>query len=258
MTRATATPFWLLLALAGNLAACGRDKTDDGLRSAAPEGARPAAKFRIVLPPPTPNGPQATLTVGLSGEHIARVRGADDIAVEGGEAVAGRKRAFRLRAHETELQRLQIGGAAVLVRVPPGAEMRLADQPCFGWELAVPWLDSHLHATLPDADGNCSERSIKQLADYRCPAGAEADGHCCFSKSVLSFAGAGDALRAVTGPGGGTVELRDDETIEVVAGGCGFYEAETANDKVNLAIGFGKRWQIDIDERGIISGRVLP
>ncbi len=244
--------------------ACGKDEAKRQA-PAQPSAARPeqtqpasgATRFRIALPAPEADGPSATLTIGLTGEFLASAHGADDVTVEGGEAVPGRKRAYRLRAHARELQRLRIGGTTVLVRVPPDAEIRLADQPCFGWELIAPWLEAGLHITRPGEGGTCPPGTSKQLEDYRCPAGASADGYCCHRTSAISFAGSADRLRAIEGPGGGVVELGPGDAIDIVSGGCGFHSAKSASETVGLAIGYGKSWHIDIDDRGRVSGRLL-
>jgi len=259
-TRSPKRTFVLLSVCA--LIACGKSKPEQTDQTEAVQAEQPAPpsgkKFRVVLPAPVEGKRTADLSIRLTGEFLEEVHGADGVSVEGGVPEPGMKHMYRVHADDSELQRMEVGGTQVLITIPPESSMAIGDQPCFGWEMKSARFDPGLHAGQPRSDGFCYKGWSKVAADYRCPAPTVVDEHCCLQTAVLSFGDSAGRVKELTNPGGGEEQLWDDGTIEIIPGGCGFYTAKTAAGEVGLAIAFGEKWELAIDETGVVTGKAVP
>ncbi len=241
----------------------------------APVAREPCGGRGIVVrvTPPEPGGPVATLRGTFAGEGM----GADAewtclIRGDGGRLVHGEFRT-QVRAHATDLQRVDVARRPILVRIPPRGELRIHYHPCANWQLAADWLDDgtmdrertvHALRSQPCPNGFIGGGDIHEADDARC---GSAEGPCAFRRCVraarLAFEGApGTSLAFVddVNPDGEPLQrLRAGaSTAWAPYGGfCPqFTEIATGRERVRIAPGVGERWILRVDDQGTLGGTV--
>ena len=193
-------------------------------------------------------------------DQVELVRGDDDHLVHG---------EFRtdVRADATALQSIVVGARTVLLRIPPGGELRIGYHSCANWVLAAAWLDDGtmdapgaVHALRSERcpDGFVAGGDVHEADDPRC---GSVEGTCAFRRCVraarLAFEGAPAA--SLTLDDGALQRIPADGSIEWApyGGFCPrFTEIAMGRERVSIAPGVAERWTLRIDERGALVGTV--
>jgi len=188
------------------------------------------------------------------------------------EVAPGVTRAFEIQAHPTWLQELVVSGHRLLVHAPPGAQLRIADQPCFGWQLQAagtdPWTDDDDHVECVGAEDACPEGfqpapgpalaldpvcSLPAKPDrcIRQPAFRVGLQRAPWPRGLPPAAPTTDETRIVGR------DLTQGEVYRAPLSHCGLVELRTRDEVVLLGFALGAKWSITLDPDGNVrSGRV--
>lgn len=211
-------------------------------------------------------GKTATLQASFDGDGaLARARNVCLIG-DGRPRLVSDTVTTQIRADDETLQRIEIDGRPLLLRIPPGETVQIRHHDCSDWIVEAEWLD----------DGTMTPRSSVAYgrADQPCPAGFvdggeihEADDrrcggvdHCewrrCLRAATLRRASSSDT--PIVLHGGPRIPLGEEPHATTPYGGfCPVFEMlETPTETALIAPGFGEHWVLDVDEEGRLQGRI--
>ncbi len=244
---------------------------DQAETEADPTACDNAIKLMVNEPSPKDiqDGHVALLTASFGGAGVGMRANRICLLAKSGNRLVDDTLQTQIRAHPTELQRLIIDGTIVLLRVPPGRQLRIRYHDCVDWALGGDWFDPGTMEPGPLVKYGRAGRScepgfvhggpIHEADDPRCRNQDACQWHRCVRSASISLSSQLSGARALwLLDGKKAVELGEEaQEIPPYGGLCPHLsKVKTVSEEALIAPGLGEHWLVAVDRNGRLSGTV--
>lgn len=217
-------------------------------------------------------GNVATVRGSFSGDGMGK--DADAVCVESGgiRTAHGAQFSAEVRASATELQRITIYGAPILIGIPPGGELTVAYHPCMNWQLGAAWLDDesdmdpkvarYVKRAAACPTGFVDGGEVRGATDPKCGGGSSASDCAwrrCVRASWIELDPSAAAIKQVDADSDGRpldgLDPARPNPVRPYGAFCPHFDVyDTGTEQVRIAPGVGERWRLALDAAGRLTG----